>query len=161
MAHHERNADRDYRWWQEYCGGTTLRTIAAREGVGVSTVSEAIKRVRDDLPQVTKDEVRQEVRELYQHIMAEALEIARMVPPPVVAGKDGDPVLDPENPSVVHRDYSGRLAALKTAADMADRARKMFGVDEATKIDINTGEDDETRRLAAESAAYLEQGEPK
>lgn len=137
----------------------TLRAIATRDRVGLSTVSEAIKRVRDSIPEVKREEIRQEIHDLYREIMLEALNIADMSPPPVVAGKDGEPVRDPDDPTVTFRDYSGRLAALKTAADMADRARRMFGVDEAQRVQVETGEDEAARRLAAESRAYLEQEE--
>jgi len=150
---------RNTEWWEEHCRGVTLRTIAAREGVSVATVHSAIKQVRNSIPEVQREEIRKDIHDLYQHIMREALEIAHMLPPPVVAGKDGKAIEDPENPDLVHRDYSGRLRALETAAAMADRARKMFGVDEATKIDLNTGEDEATRNLAKDSGAYLDQGE--
>lgn len=159
MAQQDRNAERDHGWWRDYCHGMTLRAIATRDRVGLSTVSEAIKRVRDSIPEVKREEIRQEIHDLYREIMLEALNIADMLPPPVVAGKDGEPVRDPDDPTVTFRDYSGRLAALKTAADMADRARRMFGVDEAQRVQVETGEDEAARRLAAESRAYLEQGE--
>jgi DNA-binding transcriptional regulator LsrR (DeoR family) len=159
MAQQERNAERDHRWWREYCAGTTLREIAKREQVGVSTVSEAIKKVRDSIPEAKREEIRQEVHELYRRILAESMEIADMLPPPVVAGKDGNPVVDPEHPDKVYRDYSGRLRALETAAQMADRMRKMFGVDEAQRVIVDAGEDEAARRAAAEAKAYLEQRE--
>lgn len=159
MAEQGRNAERNGRWWRDYCGGMTMEAIAARDRVTKQAVSAAIKQVRDDIPEAKREEIRQEVHDLYRRIMAEALKIADMLPPPVVAGKDGNAVVDPANPGMVFRDYTGRMRALETAAAMADRARKMFGVDEATKVQIESGEDETTRRLAAESAAYLDQEE--
>lgn len=159
MAETSRNAGRNGKWWRDYCGGMSMEAIAARDSTTHATVSRAIKQVRDSIPEQERTEIRAEIHDLYRRIMEESLRIADMVPPPVVAGKDGDPVRDPDDPSVTFRDYSGRLAALKTAADMADRARKMFGVDEAQRVVVESGEDEEARRLAAESRAYLEQTE--
>ena len=156
MAEQESKAGRNGRWWRDYCGGMTMEAIAARDGVDKATVSRAVAQVRDSIPEVKREEIRQEIHDLYRRIMDESLRIAEMLPPPVVAGKDGDPVVDPVTGEFV-RDYSGRLTAYKTAADMADRARKMFGVDEAQKVQIESGEEETARRLAAESRAYLEQ----
>lgn len=158
MAESDRNAGRNGRWWKDYCSGMTLAAIAERDHVTEATVSRAIKQVRDSIPQQTREEIRAELRDFYAMIRKQAMEIAEMSPPPVVAGKDGGPVIDPETGAFV-RDYSGRLAAWKTAADMADRERRMFGVDEAQRVQVETGEDEAARRLAAESRAYLEQGE--
>jgi len=159
MAENVSKAGRNGRWWRDYAvRGMTLEAIAERDGVAKSTVSEAIKHVRDSIPDQERTEIRAEIREFYRHIRAEALEIAEMLPAPVVAGKDGEPVVDPETGAWV-RDYSGRLNAYKTAMDAADRERKMFGVDEATKLNINTGEDEASRKVAQEAGAYLNQGD--
>lgn len=159
MAESNRNAGRNGRWWRDYCSGMTMEAIAERDRVDKATVSRAIAQVRDSIPEQERTEIRKEIHDLYRRIMLEALEIADLTPPPVVAGKDGLPVRDPEDPSKTFRDYSGRIRALETAANMADRARKMFGVDEAQRIAVSTGEEETARRLAAESKAYLDQEE--
>lgn len=158
MAESNRNAIRNSRWWQDYVSGMTVEAIAKRDGKDKATVSRAIKQVRDSIPERKREEIRAELSDFYAMLRERSMEIAEMLPAPVVAGKDGLPVVDPETGQVV-RDYSGRLAAYKTAADMADRERRMFGVDEAQKVAISTGEDEQARRLAAESRAYLEQEE--
>ena len=156
MAETNRNAGRNGRWWRDYVSGMTMEAIAQRDGVTKQAVSAAIKQVRDSIPQQDRAEIRAELRDFYAQIRRSAMEIAELLPPPVVAGKDGDPVIDPETGAFV-RDYSGRLMAWKTAADMADRERRMFGVDEASRLVVESGEDEAARRLAAESLAYVEQ----
>lgn len=152
---------RNGQWWRDYViKGMTMEAIAERDGVDKATVSRAIKTVRDSIPEQERAEVRAELRDFYRELRMRALEIAELLPAPVTAGKDGDPVYDPETGQVV-RDYSGRLTAYKTAAEMADRERKMMGADEAQRVQVETGEDEAARRLAAESAAYLDQGEAK
>lgn len=158
MAESDRNKGRNGRWWRDHVSGMTLEAIAERDNTTAATVSRAIKQVRDSIPEVERTELRKKLADLYERLTLEALEIAQKVPAPVTAGKDGDVVRDPETGQVV-RDYSGRLRAMETAAAMADRARKMFGVDEAQRVQVSTGEDEEARRLAAESRAYLEQEE--
>lgn len=152
-----RNLRRNTGWWERHCHGESIAKIAASEGVSVGAVHAGIKAVRDSIPEVEREAIRKDIHALYLELMGRALEIADAAVPPVVAGKDGLPVRDPNDPDVLFRDYGGRLTALETAAKMADRARKMFGVDEATKVQIETGEDEEARRLAAESAAYVNQ----
>jgi hypothetical protein len=165
MPENQSKAGRNGRWWKDYAiRGMTMEAIAERDGVAKSTVSEAIKLARDSIPDQERAEIRAEIRELYRHVRAEALEIAEMLPAPVVKGQNGDPLYDPEKTGpdgkpLLVRDYSGRLNAYKTAMDAADRERKMFGVDEAARVIVDTGEDESARRLAAESKAYLEQGE--
>jgi hypothetical protein len=136
----------------------TMEAIAERDNVGKSTVSEAIKLVRDSIPDQERAEIRAEIREFYRAVRGEALAIAEMLPAPVVKGQHGDILRDPETDEVV-RDYSGRLNAYKTAMDAADRERRMFGVDEASRVIVDAGEDAAAARLAAESAAYVDQGE--
>lgn len=159
MAENVSKAGRNGRWWKDYAvRGMTLEAIAERDDVAKSTVSEAIKKVRDGIPDQERTEIRSEIREFYRHIRAEALEIAEMLPAPVVKGQQGEVLYDPETNQIV-RDYSGRLNAYKTAMDAADRERKMFGVDEATKLSIDTGEDEASRKVAQEAGAYLNQGD--
>lgn len=152
------NDGRNGRWWHDYAvRGMTYAAIAARDGVHTSTVKRACDSVRDDIPQVIREEVRTEVLEFVRHCRAEALSIAELVPPPMVTAKDGTPVIDPDTGEVV-RDYSGRLAALEAAARMVDRERKILGLDEASKVDVTVaGEEAAAAKLAAESAAYLDQ----
>lgn len=158
MAESSRNAVRNSGWWQEYISGTTMEAIAARDGVDKATVSRAIRQVRDSIPERKREEIRAELSDFYAMLRERSMEIAELLPAPITAGKDGEPVVDPETGQWV-RDYSGRLNAYKTAADMADRERRMFGVDEASRLVLESGEDEAARKLAAESKAYLDQEE--
>lgn len=163
----ERLSDRDWRWWELYCGGLTQTEVARREGVDQSTVSRAIQRVRDSLPEVDRQEEVQRSLAMLQRLRAGALEIVEMVPAPVTVGKDGDPLWDPEvrgpdgQPLLV-RDYSGRLRAMETAAKMEARIGQILGYDAAQKLDmhVEAGErvaaeklaEDAARRVAGEAA---------
>ena len=152
----ERVADRDWRWWELYCGGLTQTEVARREGVTQSTVSRALDRIRKSLPEA---DVREEVQRslaMLQRLRAGALEIVEEAPAPVFVGKDGDPAVDPDTGNYV-RDHSGRLRAMETAAKMEQRIGQILGYDAAQKLDmhVEAGERVAAERLAQEARQRL------
>lgn len=156
----DRLVDRDYRWWELYCGGLTQMEIARREGVTQPTVSRALERVRASIPEVDRQEEVQRSLAMLQRLRAGALDIYEMAPAPVFVGKDGDPAVDPETGRFV-RDHAGRLRALETAVKVEQRIGQILGYDAAQKLDmhVEAGERMAAERLA-EDAARRVAGDP-
>lgn len=149
----ERLEERDWTWWTEWISGRTQAAIARDAGVDQSTVSRAIDRVRAVIPESDKEELVRRSVDMLLELQAGALDVWRLAPAPMVAGKDGDYVLDPETQEYV-RDHSGRLAALKAAVGVNESVRRLMGLDAAQKLDmaVATGEARQAERLAEEAA---------
>jgi hypothetical protein len=149
----ERLEERDWTWWTEWISGRTQAAIARDAGVDQSTVSRAIDRVRAVIPESDKEELVRRSVDMLLELQAGALDVWRQAPAPMVAGKDGDYVLDPETGAHV-RDHSGRLAALKAAVGVNESVRRLMGLDAAQKLDmaVATGEARQAERLAEEAA---------
>lgn len=162
----ERLADRNWRWWELYCGGLTQTEIARREGVHQSTVSDAIQKVRASLPEL---EVRQEVQRslaMLQRLRAGAMDLVEAAAAPVTVGKDGDLLYDPElkgpdGKPILVRDHTGRLRAMETALRMEARIGQILGYDAAQKLDmhVDAGERAASDRLAREAAQRVAGGQ--
>lgn len=114
-----------YGWTQERC--------AEHFGIGQQRVSEIIAMVRASIPEDSKADLVRASIELIHEVKARALEIADMLPAPVVTVK-GEPVLDPETGTWV-RDYGGKLRALETALKADDVLAKRLGLDAASKVE--------------------------
>lgn len=155
MAERENLMERNGKWWREYCSGRTLEYLAARDGVAVSTISTAIGKVRDSIPEVTREQEIQRSLEMLHELRAGAVEVYEMAPAPVFVGKDGTPAIDPETGQLV-RDHTGRLRALESAVKVDESIRKLLGLDAAKAVDVNlTSEVERARQLAEEAAARL------
>jgi len=152
----ERIEARDWEWWEAWISGRTQAAIARDAGVDQSTVSRAIDRVRAAIPENDKEELVRRSVDMLLELQAGALEVWRMAPAPLTAGKDGDYVLDPETGEHV-RDHAGRLAALKAAVGVNESVRRLMGLDAAAKLDMSvaTGEARQAEKLAAEAAARV------
>ena len=158
MAESERLHDRNERWYREYIKGTTLRAIAEREGMHPSTVHAAIKQVRDSTPEDSRDQVIKDAIEAYHLIQAEAFRIAEMLPAPVVVGKDGNILTDPDTGAIV-RDYSGRLRAYETAMKTIEAQRKVLGLDAAVRVEQTITDQAAAEKAAEEARKRLEGAE--
>lgn len=162
MTREERVSDRDWGWWEDYCSGLSQPEIARRDGVDQSTVSRALQRVRDSIPERDRSHEVQRSLAMLDKLRHGALEIVAMAPAPVTVGKDGDVLYDPElkgpdgRPALV-RDYSGRIRAMETALKVEQRIGQILGYDAAQKLDmnVNRGEEAAAERLAEEAAARL------
>lgn len=109
--------------------------VAARLGVTQQAVSDALIRARAKLPALDYEAMRRESLKLHQDIQRRAYELAEMAGAPVYVGKDGALAYDEHG--VVVRDYGGRVAALKLAADSDKEIRKLHGLDAAAKAEIS------------------------
>lgn len=158
MAETDRLAGRNGSIWREYCRGATMEALGEKYGISKQRVKEIVDQVRDSVPTETRGEVVREMVDWLRQTRIEIMELWDKDGAPVTAGKDGFVVRDPETEAVV-RDHTGRLNAAKVALAFAEREAKLLGADAPAKLDLNTGEDEATRKLAQDSAAYLEQQE--
>lgn len=150
---------RNGRIWRDYCAGKTQAALAAEHGISQGRVSQIISQVRASLPKEDRAEELERSLEMLHELRAGALEVWRMAAAPVTAGKDGDPVMDPETGEWV-RDHGGRLRALETALKVDQRIAQLLGLDAAQKVDLSVeaGERLAAERLAAEAAQRLHGG---
>ena len=126
---------RDGEIWRGYTVyRKTQSRLAAEYGLSQARISEIIRDARASIPQHDRDEMRQQSLELYAELTRRAMEIADLVPAPVVVGKDGDILY--ENGKIV-RDYTGRLRAMETAAKFDAETRKLMGLDAASKTEVS------------------------
>lgn len=121
-------------WRRHVIYGWTQERVAEHFGIGQQRVSEIIAMVRASIPEDSKADLVRASMELIHEVKARALEIADMLPAPVVAGKDGTPVIDPDTGQWV-RDYGGKLRALETALKADDVLAKRLGLDAASKVE--------------------------
>lgn len=154
----DRLMGRNGEWWRLHVEGRTQDSIAKEYGVDPSTVSRALKQVRDSIPEtVREDEITRSLEFLHQ-LQAGAMEIYRLTPAPVTVGKDGDWLYDPEKTGpdgkpLLVRDYSMRIRAGEYALKIQESARKLLGLDAAQRVDHTvSGERAEAERLAKEAA---------
>jgi hypothetical protein len=146
MSAAERLDSRDESWYRDYATrGLTIRAIAARDNVSPTTVHAAIKRVRETIPQETRDARIVDVLDFYARVRERAWELADMPGIPIV-DRRGEVVHDAEGEPAY--DYSGRLRALDTAMKTIEAERRMLGLDAAQKIEQTV-----TDQVAAEKAA--------
>jgi hypothetical protein len=126
--------------WRRYCCGESQQTIADSLHISQARVSQIIGAVRVALPKRSREEIRQEFAEQLHGLRAEAQKIVDASPGPAYRGdspifmpdKDGMP--DPTRPVW---DHSGRLHAMAEVRKLQERAAKLLGVDEPTKLETD------------------------
>ena len=143
--------------WREYCQGATQEELALKYGKAQSVISDAIRHVRDSIPQVERQDLIKEMVDYFRSLRVTVMEIAAMPAPPVTAGKDGDLVLDPDTGKHV-RDYSTRINAIRTAVTIADREIDILGLKGEQKVRISEGEEQASQKLAADALSHLHGG---
>jgi transcriptional regulator with XRE-family HTH domain len=117
-----------YRWTQE--------KIAQEYGISQQRVGQIIAAVRTQLPKTDRSELIEQSRAFLEDVQRRFLEIAELTPAPLVAGKDGLPVADPETGEYV-RDYSARMKALAEARITDEQIAKRFGLSEPAKTSVD------------------------
>jgi hypothetical protein len=113
----------------------TQAAIAEEFGIAQSRVSDILAEVRRSIPENDLDLMRSQSLDLYADLMRRAVEIVDLTPAPLLAGKDGTPQIDPDTGKTI-RDYGGRLNAMAMALKIDEQARKMMGIDAATKAEV-------------------------
>lgn len=152
--HHQRNGA----IYREWLNGRSQRVLAQKYNLTQPRISQIIREVREKTPPPDREEEIRRSFEMLQELRAGALEIWEMAAAPMVAGRDGDPVQDPESGEYV-RDHAGRLRALETALKVDQRISQLLGLDAAVKMDhtVSTTERQAADRLAQDAAARLNQ----
>lgn len=150
----ERLHGRTGRIWRAYVDGHSEQAIAGMLGIGQGVVSRSLIKTRATIPDTSIQDMKQRELEFIDSLRRRALEIAAIKAPPVTAGKDGNVVYDPSTGEIV-RDYSGQLAAIKTAAAMSERIAKTLGLDAAQKIEVSTEADARAKQIAEQARARV------
>lgn len=131
-ASRSRTAQRDFDIWQRYTNGETQVDIAAHYGLGQSTVSEIIKRMRDDVPiEERRARQRRQLQEL-DHMRGAALALADSAPIP--AYSNGRPILMADGSQA--EDHTGRVRAMDLVVKLQEREAKALGLDSPAKLDV-------------------------
>lgn len=119
-----------------YVRGRSVRVIAAEYNMTIAAVQAELKQVTRAIPQEALDEVRRKHLEELAMMTRGMWTLFDKKGAPVTAGKDGDVVYDPETDEIV-RDYALRLAATDKILKIQERASKLLGLDQATKVDVS------------------------
>lgn len=135
--------------WRKHLLGWTQEALAQEHGLTQARISQILADVRATIPPVDLVQARQTHQELLADLRRRVSEIALAPLPPVTAGKDGRPVVDPVTGEYV-RDASGRYQALMGVAKLEERMAKLMGLDAAEKVDVSVTD---ASRRAAEAAA--------
>lgn len=119
--------------WRDYIRGMTQEALAEKYKISQQRVSQVIARVRDSIPESTREELIQREIEFLDRLSAEVMELWDQQAAPVTVGKDGDVLYDPETGELV-RDHGGRLRALETALKVRQRMAELLGLNAPTKL---------------------------
>jgi hypothetical protein len=138
---------RNGRVWEDYCAGWTQEALAEREGISQQRVSQIIAAVRATIPPTDLDEARQRHVAFLEEMQRQAADIARL--PAAQAYSNGRPMVDDQGAPIM--DYGGKLAAMKTAVGITERAAKLLGLDAPAKVDVGVTE--QAQQQAAQAAA--------
>jgi hypothetical protein len=138
---------RNGRIWEDYCAGWTQEALAEREGIHQTRVSQIIAAVRASIPPTDLDEARQRHVAFLEEMQRTAADIARQ--PPAPAYSNGRMMVDEQGRPIL--DYGGKLAAMKTATGITERAAKLLGLDAPSKVDVGVSE--AAAQAAAQAAA--------
>lgn len=119
------------------CDGWTVTDIAKKFGCSAPNVTMRIKRHRDSLPEEERADRRKDIDALYRKQLRRVEEIIAYGPIP--AYSHGRPIVtkwDADNqPTEYALDFSYVLKGMDTSLKILADIRKMYGLDEATKIE--------------------------
>jgi DNA-binding CsgD family transcriptional regulator len=150
-----RLAGRNGEIWQRYLQGQTQERIAQEYGLSREYVNQIIRKVRDSIPEQTRQEIIAREVDFLDKLRDEVTEMFNAPMPPAF-DRDGNPLVDPDTGKVV-RDTAPRMNILGGLVKLIERHAKMLGTDAATKLDatITADEDTAAKALAAQAAARL------
>lgn len=156
-------AERREAEWGLYVNGWTMPQIAKHYGLDVSTISDDLRMYRDAIPAQTRDQMIERHHAKLADITRRLEEIAAMPAPPVTAGAQGLPVIDPDTREVV-RDYGGIATALREIRATLAQEAKLAGLNAADKVEVSGkvevqgSVDAELELLAAQLGTVLPSG---
>lgn len=143
-------AGRNGQIWKLYCRGLNQEALAEKFDLSQSRISQIINEVRDSIPIEERDAVVKQEVDFLRELRAEVLELWDADAPDLVS-----------NGRVIEgtKDHGGRLAALARAESLTARLHRVLQIDAPVKVDLTLGgEEEATRRAAAEAAVHLHGG---
>ena len=129
-----RTADRDFDIWQRYVNGETQEEIAAAHGLGQTTISKIISRMRDDTP-IEERRARQ-ARALADLDQLRQAALALVEAEPIPAYSNGRPIELPDDGGVA-KDHSGRVKGMEMLLKVMERQAKALGLDAPTRVSVD------------------------
>lgn len=133
--------------WRDYCAGWTQERLAEEHGLSQARISNILAEVRASIPPEDLDEARRRTVDSLAELQSIAIEIARK--PARQKYSAGRPMVDADGNPIL--DEADRLAAIKTATMVTERAAKLLGLDAAQKVEH--GITDAAAEVAAQAAA--------
>ncbi len=137
--------------WKLYCRGMNQEALAQRFDLSQVRISQIIAQVRDAIPVEDRAAIVKREIDFLDTVRAEVMELWDKGPNKAYAanGRELEGV----------EDHAGRLAALARAESLTARLHRVMGLDAPQKVDLNvTGEEEATRKAAADSLAHLHGG---
>ena len=139
--------------WREYCSGATQEALAEKYEISQTRVSDIVREVRASIPPTDLDALRAQHTEFLAGLTRDAAEIAAMPAKPkysqgrMMVDADGAPILD----------HAEKLAAMKTAVAIGERAAKLLGLDAAQKVDVGVtaAAQEAAAKAAADAVTFL------
>jgi hypothetical protein len=129
--------------------------VAREYGVDQKTISNAVNRHRATIPAEVREQKILDELALHEHLRDEVLKVFYARPAPMVAGKDGRPVHDPIDGTVIE-DHAGRIAALRAAREISQHLARLGGYEAPTRIDVTATEEAAALAQAEVARRYVE-----
>lgn len=124
------------------CSGWTVAAIAGKYECSKPNVAKRLEAHRRTLPVVERQDRRQEIDGFYQAQLRKVTDIASLGPitaysngRPVLVNPDWDESDDASARPEYAQDYTVVLRATELAIKITGEIRKMYGLDEATKVE--------------------------
>lgn len=135
MAATRRNELRDAQIFRDHLSGRTQADLAREHGISQPSISVIIGKQRANTPEDVKEDMRKDIDAWYRRMIWDMQEIADAGPMP--AYSNGRPILDEDEDGneIKVLDYSGVIKAKELQVKIQADRRKMFGLDDATKIE--------------------------
>jgi hypothetical protein len=124
---------RDGDVWQAHLDGITQDKIARMFGISQPRVSRILAAVRESIPPVVLDDIRQTAADQIAVLYAETIGIMR-AEHPLVSVQRGTIIVDPETGQRL-MDDGPKLAAIGMAMRIQERVAKAYGTDAPAKVE--------------------------
>lgn len=116
----------------------TEAKIGAKFEVSPQRISQILSEIKKKMPPPDLADIRMEALALHNEVIARAWELVELEGAPVTVGAYGNILREPSDDGngAIVRDFSGRIAALRTALEADKERRKLLGLDAATKAEV-------------------------
>lgn len=138
---------RDGDIWRWYARGMTQEALATKYGITQERVSQIIKQINAQMPEVDISEQRTKLLDSLDDMGVMVAEIADL--PPAQAYSNGRPMVNEDGSPIL--DYGTKMAATDRFLKIAERRAKILGLDAAVKAEVTVNE--RAREQAQEAAA--------